>query len=69
MIRYLSGRGGNHQTKPPEPTKLPNSLADEYRELLELRERVRKAEAADLPQRAQGRTASNERKSATRQIE
>jgi hypothetical protein len=68
MIRYLSGRGGNHQTKPPEPTKSPSSLADQYRELLELRERVRKAEAADLPQRAQA-AASNERKSATRQIE
>jgi hypothetical protein len=46
MIIYSSRRGGNYQANLREPTKLFCSLVTEYRALQELRERVRKAEAA-----------------------
>ena len=46
MIRYSSYGGTNYRTNPTTPTKLLCSLATEYRELQDLRERVRKAEAA-----------------------
>jgi hypothetical protein len=46
MIRYSSYGRTNYRTNPTAPTKLLCSLATEYRELQELRERVRKAEAA-----------------------
>ncbi len=46
MIRYSSYGGTNYGTNPSAPTKLPRSLEIEYRELLDLRERVRMAEAA-----------------------
>ena len=36
----------NYRTKPSAPTNLLGSLEAEYRELRDLRERVRKAEAA-----------------------
>jgi|SRR5450631_39660 hypothetical protein len=47
MIRYSSYSGTNYRTNPTTPTELLCSLATEYRELQDLRERVRKAEAAD----------------------
>jgi hypothetical protein len=46
MIRYSSYGGTNYRTNPTTPTKLLCSLATEYRELQDLRERVRKPEAA-----------------------
>jgi hypothetical protein len=46
MVRYSSRPGKNYQTNRRAPTTLPSPLAKEYRELQELRERVRKAEAA-----------------------
>jgi hypothetical protein len=46
MIRYSSYGGTNHRTNPSAPTKLLCSLETEYRELQDLRERVRMAEAA-----------------------
>jgi hypothetical protein len=46
MIRYSSYGGTNYRTNPTTPTKLLCSLATEYRELQDLRERVKKAEAA-----------------------
>jgi hypothetical protein len=55
MIRYSSYGGTNYRTNPTTPTNRTNpitptkllcSLATEYRELQDLRERVRKAEAA-----------------------
>ena len=46
MIRFSSYGGTNYGTNPSAPTKLPRSLEIEYRELLDLRERVRMAEAA-----------------------
>jgi len=46
MIRYSSYAGTNYRTNPSAPTKLLCSVETEYRELLDLRERVRKAEAA-----------------------
>jgi hypothetical protein len=46
MIRYSSRRGRHYQTNPRAPAKFPSSLETEYRELQDLRERVRKAEAA-----------------------
>jgi hypothetical protein len=46
MIRYSSYRGTNYRTNPSAPTDLPCSLAKEYRDLQDLRERVRVAEAA-----------------------
>jgi hypothetical protein len=46
MIRYSSYGGTNHRTSPSAPTKLLCSLETEYRELQDLRERVRMAEAA-----------------------
>jgi hypothetical protein len=45
MIRYSSNRSTN-RTKSNAPTDLPRSLETEYHELQDLRERVRKAEAA-----------------------
>jgi hypothetical protein len=42
MIRYSSYGGTNHRT----PSSLADPLRAAYRELLELRERVRNAEAA-----------------------
>jgi hypothetical protein len=46
MIRYSSYRGANYRTKSTAPTNLLCSLETEYHELQDLRERVRKAEAA-----------------------
>jgi hypothetical protein len=46
MIRYSSYGGTNYRTSPSAPTKLLCSLEIEYRALQDLRERVRKAEAA-----------------------
>jgi hypothetical protein len=46
MIRYSSYSLTNYRTNPSAPTELLCSLAKEYRELQDLRERVRKAEAA-----------------------
>jgi hypothetical protein len=46
MIRYSSYGGTNYRTSPSAPTKLLCSLETEYRELQNLRERVRMAEAA-----------------------
>ena len=54
MIRYSSYGGTNYRTNPSAPIKLLCSLAIEYRELQDLRERVRMAEAAarDAPARS-----------------
>jgi hypothetical protein len=46
MIRYSSYGGTNYRRNPSAPTKLPRSFEIEYRELLDLRERIRMAEAA-----------------------
>jgi hypothetical protein len=46
MIRYSAYGGTNYRMKPSAPSNLPCSLETEYRDLQELRERVRKAEAA-----------------------
>ena len=46
MIKYSSYGCANNQQRPSEETNLFNTLEEEYRELQELRERVRKAEAA-----------------------
>ena len=46
MIRYSSDGGTNYRTNESAPTKLLCSLAIEYGELRDLRERVRMAEAA-----------------------
>jgi hypothetical protein len=46
MIRYSTYRGTNYPTDPSAPIELLGSIAKEYRELQELREQVRKAEAA-----------------------
>jgi hypothetical protein len=46
MIRYSSYRGTNYRTNPSGQSKLVDALAKEYQELQDLRERVRKAEAA-----------------------
>ena len=45
MIRYSSDGGTNYRTNQSAPTKLHCSLAIEYGELQDLRERVRMAEA------------------------
>jgi hypothetical protein len=54
MIRYSSYGSTNFRTNQSEPARLPCSVAIEYRELQELRERVRIAEAAarDAPERS-----------------
>jgi hypothetical protein len=44
--RYSSYSRTKYRTNPNERTKLLRSVETEYRELLDLRERVRKAEAA-----------------------
>ena len=46
MIRYSTYRGTNYQTDPSAPIESLGSIAKEYRELQELREQVRQAEAA-----------------------
>jgi hypothetical protein len=46
MIGYLTSRSTIHPTNPNALTELVNPLEKEYRELLHLRERVKKAEAA-----------------------
>ena len=47
MIRYSAYTGANYRMKPSAALlELSRSLQVEYRELLELRERVREAEAA-----------------------
>jgi hypothetical protein len=46
MIRYSSYSRTNYRTNPSAPTELLCSVATEYRELQDLREQVRKAEAA-----------------------
>ena len=46
MIRYSSYGGTNYRTTPSAPTTLLCSLEIEYRELQDLRERVRMVEAA-----------------------
>jgi hypothetical protein len=45
MIRY-SSYGANNLPPPSEQNNHPDLLEEQYRELLELRERVKKAEAA-----------------------
>ncbi len=54
MIRYSSYGSTNLRTNQTAPTKLACSLAIEYRELQDLRERVKMAEAAarDAPARS-----------------
>ena len=54
MVRYSSDGGTNYRTNQSAPTKLRFSLAIEYRELQDLRERVRMAEATarDAPARS-----------------
>jgi hypothetical protein len=46
MIRYSYCPGTNYRTNLSAPTQLLSSLEKEYRELQDLRERVREAEAA-----------------------
>jgi hypothetical protein len=46
MIRYSTYRGTIYQTDPSAPIELLGSIAKEYRELQDLREQVREAEAA-----------------------
>jgi hypothetical protein len=46
MIRYSTYRGTNYQTDPSAPIELLGPIAKEYRELQDLREQVKKAEAA-----------------------
>jgi hypothetical protein len=46
MIRYSAYRGTNYRTNSSASTNFLHSLETEYRELQDLRERVRKAEAA-----------------------
>jgi hypothetical protein len=46
MIRYSTYSSTNRRTNPSTPTRLLSSLEKEYRELQDLRERVREAEAA-----------------------
>jgi hypothetical protein len=46
MIRYSTYRSTNRRTNPSTPIQLLSSLEEEYRELQDLRERVREAEAA-----------------------
>jgi hypothetical protein len=46
MIRYSSYRGTNYRTNPSAPTEPLCSVAREFRELQDLRERVKNAEAA-----------------------
>jgi hypothetical protein len=46
MIRYSTYRYTNRRTNPSTPTQLLSSLEKEFRELQDLRERVREAEAA-----------------------
>lgn len=46
MIGYSTYRGTNYRTNPSAPTRLLSSIEIEYCKLLDLRERVRKAEAA-----------------------
>ena len=57
VIRYSSYHGTNYRTKPSARTDLLRSLETEYRELQDLRQRVRKAEAAAAMRlRPRGRT-------------
>jgi hypothetical protein len=58
MIRYSSYGSTNYRTNQSEPTKLPCSLALEYRELQDLRERVRIAEAAARDAPAQSKKSA-----------
>ena len=46
MIKYSTYTCTNSRQRPSEEKNLFNPLEEEYRELQELRERVRKAEAA-----------------------
>jgi hypothetical protein len=60
MIRYSSYRGTNYRIKSDAPTNLLRSLETEYQELQDLRERVRKAEAAATKRlRPRGHAQSN----------
>lgn len=45
MIRYSTSRSTIRLTNPNTPTELVSTVEKEYRELLDLRERVKKAEA------------------------
>ena len=54
MVRYLHRRDTNYRRKPNAPSTLDDALETEYRELQELRERVRKAEAAKAKRLRQG---------------
>jgi hypothetical protein len=49
MIRYSSYGSGNYRTNQSAPTELLCPLEEEYRELQDLRERVRMAAARDAP--------------------
>jgi hypothetical protein len=51
MIRYSSYGSSNYRTNQSAPTRLLCQLEKEYRELQDLRERVRMAEA-NAPRRA-----------------
>jgi hypothetical protein len=46
MIKYSTSRSRIRVTNPPAPTWLVRPIEKEYRELLGLRQRVKKAEAA-----------------------
>ena len=58
MIRYSSYASTNYRTNQSAPTKLLCSLAIEYRELQDLRERIRMAEAAARAAPARSRKAA-----------
>jgi hypothetical protein len=59
MTRHSTYRGTNYRTNPSAPTKLLSSMETEYREVQDLRERVRKAEAAAAKRlRARGKLAT-----------
>ncbi len=64
MIRYSSYRGTNYRTNPSAPTEPLCSVAREFRELQDLRERVKKLRPP--PQRALGRAAEDTYKTMTK---
>ena len=56
MIRYSSYGSTNYRTNPGAPTKLLCSLPIEYRELQDLREQIRMAEAHKVINRPRAKT-------------
>jgi hypothetical protein len=62
MIRYSAYGGTNYRMKPSAAlSELRRSLEVEYRDLLELRERVREAEAAAQRLKRRGREVESPR--------